>query len=384
MPTGVPAFLGFVQPPELPDGPPPWRAWRLTRWLQFTDQFRAPEPYLAEAVYGFFANGGRLCYILPLSEEARVNDDKRWSFERLEPRLADLAALDQIDLVSVPGLMSSAVETVLNVQQRILAHCDELHNRFAILDAWKDASAEDVRKNQREALRGDYGALYYPWIGIEPLKTSGGAARLSAAPLDFVPPCGHIAGSYARSDEQVGVHKAPANLALEKVLSLQGDPITDQAQAGLNNAHINCLRSFPRRGIRAWGARSLSSDPKRRYINVLRLLSTMTRWLERELAETAFEPNNPQLWAQIEWRLREYCRELMQQGAFAGAPTGEAFTIACNAETNPEERRAAGEVTALISLAPTQPGEVIQVRIIHGRRGVTRVGPGHVHATELT
>jgi phage tail sheath protein FI len=390
LPTAVPVFIGFASLREGYRTEITGPAWRITRWLQFTDQIedKSAEQFLAAAVYGFFANGGRLCYVLPLNDTPA--DRHEWTQARLLGRLDALAALDQIDLVCAPGLMQAPARALgwgparaaeraaigneaVEMQLLLLAHCDTLGNRFAILDALPGASHEAVL-GQRGRLQGDHGALYYPWVGVRTLARDESQAQ--RAPLIFVPPCGHVAGVYARSDERVGVHKAPANEQLEEVLDLEAPPLTDADQVGLNEGHVNCLRSFPRRGIRVWGARSLSRDPERRYVNVQRLFITVSRWAERRLADTAFEPNGPQLWARIEGRLRDYCQELFRRGALAGAAPEQAFFVVCNAETNPDEVREAGQVITLVGLAPTAPGEFIEVRIIHGQAGVTLVGPG--------
>jgi hypothetical protein len=358
LPTAVPVFLGVFSLREnyrLEQIQAKQIATRLTRWLQFVDQVQPAsyDPYLAHAVRGFFENGGQLCYLLPLNA---------WTYDDLGVALEELKALDTVDLVCAPGLVSSPDAVVM--QTAILNHCELLNDRFAILDALPKQDINGVLA-QRMQLTGLNGALYYPWVGIH---IAGSSDK-----IEYVPPCGHVAGVYARSDRRVGVHKAPANEVLMGVLQLEHD-LNDADQGGLNPAGVNCLRSFRGRGIRVWGARTLSAEPEWIFVNVRRLFITLGRWIQAEMAELVFEPNNAQLWARIEHHLSVYCLDLLRRGALAGASPDEAFYVHCNAESNFAAE--SGQVVTLVGLAPTLPGEFIEVRIIHGPAGVTLAGPG--------
>lgn len=352
--TGVPVFIGLAV------RGPTTAAVEIARWPQFAEQFGEPpdHSYLAAAVRGFFANGGRLCYVARLDPQLDPQP-------ALEQSLAALAPLSAADLVCAPDLDSAAWRGELaltRLQQAVLAHCDKLGDRFAILDG-SPTAGDDALLEQRYALSGTNGALYAPWIMI-------------AAPDGprTVPPCGHIAGVYARCDERVGVHKAPANEVLEEALDLQ--PRLSEARLGsLNQAGVNCLRAFPGRGIRVWGARSLSHDPAWAYVSVRRLLLTAGRWIERHLAGATFEPSSPYLWARIERELGAYCAALFQQGALKGSTPQEAFYVRCNAETNPPATRERGEIVAEIGLAPGLPNEFVVVRITHSAGGTSIGGP---------
>jgi phage tail sheath protein FI len=187
-----------------------------------------------------------------------------------------------------------------------------------------------------------------------------------------VPSCGHLAGIYARSDRDIGTHKTPANYPLEGVVDLS-TPISHADQTALNpetGIGINCLRSLPGRGIRVWGTRTLSSDPNWKYINVRRLFLMVRRWIEQNLAEVTFEPNDFNLWVRIERELIAYLESLLRQGALQGRTPQEAFYVKCNAETNSPEVRDIGQVVTEIGLAPTIPSEFIVIRLIHGDTGV--------------
>jgi phage tail sheath protein FI len=355
--TGVPAFLGRADTgPHTPQ--------RLTLWPQFQEKFgAASDGFLAEAVRGFFENDGLLCYVV------RV-DKTESALAQLQHGLAALDDFDDIDLICAPDLMTSVLagsiwsadrlRTVTDLQRALLEHCQNWGHRFAILDG---VPAEDlaVVADQRSMLAGEagsYGALYAPW-----LVTRGGAGR----PL---PPCGHLAGIYSRSDQRVGVHKAPANEVVEGVLDLHLNPggaeVGERYEAG-----VNCLRALPGRGIRVWGARTLGTDPAWRDVNARRLIGTISRWIERFMTSLVHEPNDIRLWVRIMRELTAYLDGLFQRGALKGRTAEEAFFVKCDNETNSSDVLDAGMVVTQIGVAPTVPAEFIIVRAIHGASGVT-------------
>jgi uncharacterized protein len=353
--TGVPAFLGLtVKRPDASGDP---AAFALRRWPEFENRFGGPLPegYLADVVRGFYDNGGSLCYVQPIDDLTDA---------ALKRGLTAIASLD-VDLVCAPDIMAASDENPIALQGAVLDHCAATGDRMAILDSLKGAGVSLVENNQHKKLleRGSSvvnGALYYPWI----LASEG----------RVVPPCGHVAGVYSRSDRKFGVHKAPANEVLQGVSDLIPD-VSDADQAELNPIGVNCLRAFPGRGIRVWGARTLSREPAWTYISVRRLFLTVGRWIERNLTDVAFEPNDARLWSRIERELTTYFSDLLRQGALKGNTAAEAFYVKCNAETNPQEGREAGEVVTEIGLAPRVPAEFIVVRIITGTSGITIAGP---------
>jgi phage tail sheath protein FI len=179
----------------------------------------------------------------------------------------------------------------------------------------------------------------------------------------LVPPCGHVAGIYARTDAEVGVFKAPANEEVIGALDLDSE-IGNDTQGQLNTRGINCVRSFPGRGIRLWGARTLSDDARWRYVNVQRLFITVRRWIDLNMSWAVFESSTPQLWMRVERELRSFLNSLWQMGALRGRTPEEAFYVKCDAETNPRDGPAERLVTEL-GLAPTAPAEFVIVRIVH-------------------
>jgi phage tail sheath protein FI len=178
-----------------------------------------------------------------------------------------------------------------------------------------------------------------------------------------------VAGIYSRTDREVGVHKAPANAVVEGVLDLRVG--LDDAQVGeLYDRRVNCLRSVPGRGIRVWGARTLSDDPGWRSVNVRRVFLTLGRWLERFMADAVHEPNDVRLWVRIMRDLTAYLDGLYRRGALKGRTPEEAYFVKCDGETNPPDVVDAGMVVTQIGMAPAAPAEFIVVRVVHGTGGV--------------
>lgn len=364
LPTGVPVFIGLSgnAADRQPGSADPQR---LTHWPQFHKQVDPlqPDPLLAAAVHGFFANGGTLCYVIMPTMSAAPPLETG-----LEQALEAVEDITDIDLVCVPELVNRAQTGTERVraQQLILDHCDRVNSRFAILDTplMTPAAALDAIPQQAQALRGHNGALYGPWIKPERADPE----------VPWVPPCGHVAGMIARCDRTFGVHRAPANLAIADALDLSL-ALSDADQHRLSPVDqpggVNFLRIFPGRGMRVWGARTLSPDPLSRYVSARRLVITVGRWATLNLAGVAFEPNDFTLWVRIERELTVYLESLAQQGALQGASAETAFFVKCDADTNPPAVRDRGQIVTLVGLAAAAPGEFIVVRLIHGETGVT-------------
>ncbi len=223
--------------------------------------------------------------------------------------------------------------------------CENLKDRFALLDLPPVRDIEEVRKWRRR-YDSSYAALYYPWIG------------LAAAERWFMPPSGHVAGIYARCDTQVGVHKAPANEVIQGANGLQMD-LSEDHHGMLNSEGINSLRSFPGRGVRLWGARTTSDDPDWRYINVRRLFIMLRRSLEEGTQWTVFEPNEPITWQRLSRDISEFLNSLFEKGYFAGAAPEESFFVKCDDATNTRTERDAGRMVVQIGVAPAIPTEYI-------------------------
>jgi len=365
--TGVPGFVGFAadESPSAPRKPVV-----LHRKEEFDTEFKraaAGTGFLAEAVAGFFDNGGERCYVVRAENADEFNREAA-----LLAALDALVAFDDLDLVAVPDAMALRLSGKLNleaarrIQQAALQQCARLGTRLAILDAPPERNAGQLLQYRNGLTVGQAepvnGALYYPWI-----KLGAGTEGL------LIPPCGQVAGIYARTDVKSGVFKAPANEEVIGALDLgvieEGKEaairVDNQLQDELNPAGVNCLRAFPGRGIRVWGARTLSREPEWRYVNVRRLFLTLRRWIDQNMIWATLEPNAPRLWVRIQRELTVYLTKLWRDGGLAGLAPEQAFYVKCDAETNPPDQRERGEVVTEIGLAPGAPAEFIVVRITH-------------------
>ena len=368
--TGVPAFVGCCSDgTELPDR----GLFSVSRWQQFESHFpwSSESGYLGAAVRGFFENGGQRCVVVAVKERGDL-------VEALSEPFAQGGALEdveEVDLVCVPDAMLPVLRNnardVQTIQSAALEHCRRSRQRFAILDGLpignQDRSGPVT--DQWESLPPREGALYFPWVSVSAPERTRRMARPPVG-VRLVPPCGHVAGVYARVDAAYGAHKAPANEILEGVVDLEV-ALDDAEQANLNDKGVNCLRSFTGRGIRVWGARTLSGQRSWRYVNVTRLFLTLTRWMTHRLDDLVFEPHTPRLWDSVRERLSSYCVGLFQQGALKGATAEQAFFVKCDAETNPFEIRESGAIIAEIGLAPVAPAEFIVVHVTLRATGAT-------------
>ncbi len=272
-----------------------------------------------------------------------------------------LEALDDVTMLCVPDLMSTPpgetldLDMVKAVQTAMIGHCQRLGDRVAILDPPPNATPQEIKEWRMNTTGYDssYAALYWPWVQVDdPIQNR---------PI-YVPPAGHVAGVWARNDNTRGVHKAPAN---EVVLGATGLAYncTKGEQDTLNPNGVNCIRAFPGRGIRVWGARTLSSDPSWRYINVRRLFNYVEKSIENGTQWVVFEPNDPFLWFRVERDVTSFLTTVWSDGALFGASPGQAFYVKCDAELNPPESRDLGRLIIEIGLCPVKPAEFVIFRI---------------------
>nr|HMN27370.1 phage tail sheath subtilisin-like domain-containing protein [Caldilineaceae bacterium] len=261
-----------------------------------------------------------------------------------------LENIDDISIVAAPGRTSQ------DVQNALINHCTLMRFRFAVLDAEPNARLGDVQ-TQRQRYDTTYGALYYPWLVIrDPFGRRDDVLN--------IPPSGHMVGIYARSDVQRGVHKAPANEVVLGIRDLQVR-LTKGEQDILNPRHVNCLRDFRdmNRGLRAWGARTLSSDPEWKYINVRRLFLFVEKSIERGTQFAVFEPNSEALWATITRSLTGFLTSVWRSGALEGTKPEEAFFVKVGLSTMTQDDIDNGRLIVLIGIAPVKPAEFVIFRI---------------------
>lgn len=276
--------------------------------------------------------------------------------------LAGLEAFDDVTMLVAPDLMSAFEAKELDekgvqgVQTALIDYCERMRYCFTILDPIPNLNPQEVKEWR---LKVNYdttrAALYYPWIEVMDMASGGGKTK-------FVPPSGHMAGIYARNDETRGVHKAPANEIVRGAIGL-AMTVTKGEQDGLNPIGVNCIRGFPGRGLRVWGARTLSSDPAWRYINVRRLFSMIEASVERGTQWVVFEPNDQMLWARVVRDVSSFLRMRWREGALFGTTPEQAFFVKCDEELNPVESRDLGMLVCEIGIAPVKPAEFVIFRI---------------------
>jgi phage tail sheath protein FI len=347
----------------------------INSWPQFVERFvphGAAGTDLAYAVFGFFANGGSRCFVVDIPEGTPLGGS--------DGPLSLLEREDEVSIVAAPGRSDPATWDAL------LSHCEALTDRVAILDL--PATVTDVERltvaavAQSQGARvpgeaaaglsgglrprvspGGYGAAYFPYITVQdPLGSE----------LIDVPPSGHMAGVWARTDATRGVHKAPANEPIRGALNVT-QRLTPGEQGLLNSAGINCIRYFPRSGIKVWGARTLDDAASEwRYLNVRRLFAMIEESIVESTDWIVFEINDRTLWSSIRRDLGAFLTRVWRDGALMGRTPEEAFFVQCDHTTNTPDVIAAGQVVTVIGLAPVKPAEfvIFQIKQQSGRAEV--------------
>jgi uncharacterized protein len=373
--TQTAAFLGKFPLASAPTVTPT----AINNWTEFQSQFidpiegdKAPN-VLATAVWAFFLNGGSRCFVV------NTGDDTS-----LVAALAALEAYDEVAIVAAPGFSDVAAHKAL------LAHCENLKDRVAILDP--PAEVDDInlltqaettdsgggkKKTDPDAPAPGglwpgpsdkgFGAFYYPWVKMMD-------AIVPAQEVD-VPPSGPVAGIWARSDGTRGVHKAPANELITGATGMTA-PVTRGDNGVLNDAGVNCIRSFAREGIRVWGARTVA-DPSSewRYLNVRRLFNMIEESIAEGTSWIVFEPNTPTLWKHIRRDVGAFLTSVWRDGGLMGTTPEQAFFVKCDEETNTQDDIDAGRLIAVIGIAPVKPAEFIVFRISQSTAGAETSSP---------
>ncbi len=273
-----------------------------------------------------------------------------------------LEALDDVRILLCPDVMAGydgsdgSKERVKMVQEAMISHCELMRYRFAVLDTPPGLNAQQA-KEWRNYVNFDtsYAALYYPWISIADLSGGGSTTKM-------VPPSGHVVGIYNRTDSERGVHKAPANEVVRGAIDLELQ-VSRGEQDTLNPIGVNCIRSFPGRGIRVWGARTLSSDGSWRYINVRRLFIVVEASIDVGMQWVVFEPNDHNLWARVRRDTKAFLTTIWSSGALFGLTADEAFYVKCDEELNPPEIRDLGQLIIEVGICPVKPAEFVIFRI---------------------
>jgi phage tail sheath protein FI len=274
--------------------------------------------------------------------------------------LAALGEVDDIAIVAVPDIVrfTDAGERITAVQD-LIGHCERLRYRMALLDPPPESSISEVRRF-RAAVDTRYAALYYPWLEIVDPNVRPDPG--SPTPKLLVPPSGFVAGIYARNDIERGVHKAPANEVVLGITKFE-KTVTAGQQAVLNPEGINALRFFEGRANRVWGARTVSSDPEWKYVNVRRLFIYLEHSIDNATQWAVFEPNNERLWASIRQSIEDFLLVAWRDGALMGTTPEQAFFVRCDRTTMSQNDLDNGRLICLIGVAPTYPAEFVIFRI---------------------
>jgi uncharacterized protein len=269
-----------------------------------------------------------------------------------------LLALEDISIVAAPGL-SSFADIAADVNQKLIGHAEKTRAyRIAVLDAPPNNEPGDVTAIKSK-IDSKYAALYYPWVRVaNPLA---GTDPTQPTELDL-PPSGHVCGIYARTDIQRGVWKAPANETVTGALGVQR-AISFGEQEKLNPLGINCIRALPNRGIRVWGARTISSDPEWKYVNIRRYFLYLESSIDRGTQWAVFEPNGEALWANVRTTISDFLYNEWVNGALLGTTPKEAFFVRCDRTTMTQNDLDNGRLICLIGVAAIKPAEFVIFRI---------------------
>lgn len=272
--------------------------------------------------------------------------------------LLQLEALGDVSIVAAPGHTELAAADAIRTQ--LITHVEGRGlYRVAVLDSALEDAVSDIRAT-RGGIDSDRAALYYPWVRIANPEASPGNASEPAELL--APPSGFVAGIYARNDVERGVWKAPANEVVRGALRFERD-ITFGENEVLNPLGINCLRFFPGRGYRVWGARTASSDPEWKYLNVRRYFNYLEASIERGTQWAVFEPNGPALWANVRETISSFLYNEWSSGALLGDTPKEAYFVRCDRTTMTQNDLDNGRMICLIGVAALTPAEFVIFRI---------------------
>ena len=274
--------------------------------------------------------------------------------------LEALGEIDDIAIVAAPdGSTYANVDQSFAAMSHLVAHAELDRFRIAVVDGPQNSSLSAIR-----AFRGrfdsTYGALYHPWIEIfDPTQRAA-----QGAPPDriLLPPSGFVTGVYARTDIRRGVHKAPANEVVFGLTQFEAN-INDGRQAVLNPEGINALRFFDGRGYRIWGARTMTSDPEWKYVNVRRLFIYLEHSIYRGTQWAVFEPNNERLWANVQETVSDFLYTLWRDGALMGTKPEQAYFVRCDRTTMSQNDLDNGRLICLVGIAPAKPAEFVIFRV---------------------
>lgn len=254
---------------------------------------------------------------------------------------------DEVSIMAVPGI------TDPNVQLSLVAHCENLGSRFAILDIPREKKKVSDVTSHREMFDSHYAAMYHPWLTVfDPYDKKNIA----------IPPSGSIAGIYSRTDQERGVFKAPANEVVRACIGLDCQ-YNKGEQDILNPRGVNLIRNLTGQGIRVWGARTCSSNSLWKYVNVRRLFIFLEESIKRNTNWVVFEPNDEPLWTRVQRTIDIFLTGVWRAGALAGSTPAEAFFVEIGRTTMSQDDIDNGRLVCVIGCAPVKPAEFVIFRI---------------------
>lgn len=396
--ASIPAFLGYTKTSAKNDpnaSPTPFTEaervvpQKINSWREFTARYSVPgiieelaeagDPatihtlnrclLLAEAVHGFFANGGGMCYVVGFTNpHSAVSTKNLRGDATARTGLAGLESVPEVSMVAVPSLwdMTADASTEKDVpapdqaegaarMAEVVKHCTERGDRLAILDSPPGQTPGQLQAfvGKLDSPHSDtapFTTLYYPWITVPGVNSVERTA----------PPCGHIAGVWARTDAERGVFKAPANQNLRGALRIES-ALTDEENGELNEEGVNCLRTFPGRGLLVWGARTRSNNHDWRYLNVRRLVSHLADSIRESTVWAAFELNDERLRTTLRHSVISFLTAQWRQGALQGRTPDEAFHVVCDDTNNTS--KTTDKIICDIGVAPVRPAEFIHFTV---------------------
>lgn len=414
----------------------PNKAIRLTSWAQFENNFGKgysdvfAQGYVADAVEGFFLNGGSELYVVRVLgnecakatatiqtanieaiEEGAWGNDLSVDIAKVSEeynvtitlqgnvveefkglKADDLNKINESEFIRVTGTLAEGSDTLaegsdgtinsthyikalkafdivreinqimipgvseLGVQEGLVDYCNLRGRVFPIVDAPCNATYEEVLDFYAK-LSGYRGAIYHPWVQKKDAVTGN---------LKNIPPSGHVAGLYSRTDNERGVHKAPAGVEanLRGIVGVV-EELDDATIGSFNANNINCIIPKTGRGIVVWGARLLNEEGDRKFVSDLRLDDYVETSIESGTEWAVFEPIDEQLFNELEGQLKTFFNTLMAKGSIKGSTPEEAYYVICDETINPDPESSTVEIE--VGYAKKKPAEFVVTRISHMR-----------------
>jgi hypothetical protein len=288
----------------------------------------------------------------PTATEYAGNEDSHTNYKFGLKAFEDI---EDISIVAAPGssfgyqVDDAEAKTTMGA---LITHAIHMRYRIAVLDSIDGQSISEIRA-LRAGFDSSYAALYYPWVRVlDPVTNS----EIN------LPPSGFVSGIFARNDTARGVIKAPANEVVNLALGFQ-TMLNKSQQEVLNPEGINCFRFFEGRGNRLWGARTISSDPEWKYVNIRRYFAYLERSIDKGTQWAVFEPNGNALWSNIKRTIEDFLLNEWQSGALLGDKPDQAYFVRCDRSTMTQNDLDNGRLIAQIGVAALKPAEFVILRI---------------------